>query len=95
MDIQRRMREHLSALADGELDESERELALAALATAEGQQHWRAYHLVRDTLQADAAAAALPSPAFQARLAQRLAAEPAHGAAGTPDADTQTSTISS
>lgn len=100
MDMQTRMHEQLSALADGELDESERELALAALATPDGQQYWRACHLIRTVLQADAEAAATAvdvdagaavtatdGGAFQVRLAQRLAAEPAYsrstGAADT------------
>jgi len=78
MDMQTRTHEQLSALADGELDESERELALAALATPDGQQYWRACHLVRVVLQADGEVAAADSSAFQARLAQRLAAEPAY-----------------
>ncbi|WP_229634228.1 RseA family anti-sigma factor [Duganella qianjiadongensis] len=87
------MHEQLSALADGELDESERELALAALATPDGQQYWRACHLIRVALQADAGAAAtaIDGGAFQSRLARRLAAEPAYGrrtaAAGGEAAD--------
>lgn len=91
MDMQTRMHEQLSALADGELDESERELALAALATPDGQRYWRACHLIRAALQADAEAAAAAGVvnhgAFQVRLAQSLAAEPAYsrsaGAAAT------------
>ena len=67
---------YISALADGELPESERELALAALSTAEGQAAWRAYHLAGDALRASADGAV--SDAFSARLAARLAAEPAH-----------------
>lgn len=80
MDMQTRMHEQLSALADGELDESERELALAALATPDGERYWRACHLIRAALQADAEAAATAADggAFQLRLAQRLAAEPAY-----------------
>ena len=80
MDMQTRMHEQLSALADGELEESERELALAALATPDGQQYWRACHLIRTALQAEAGvvATAADGSAFQARLAQCLAAEPAY-----------------
>lgn len=81
MDMQTRMREQLSALADGELAESERELALAALATPDGQHHWRAYHLLGDVLRAQAGRApdAQAEAAVLAGLAQRLAEEPAYG----------------
>lgn len=80
MDMQTRMREQLSALADSELDESERELALAALATPDGQHHWRAYHLLGDVLRAQAGRApdAQAEAALLAGLAQRLAGEPAY-----------------
>lgn len=109
MDMQTRMREQLSALADGELDESERELALAALATPDGQHHWRAYHLLGDVLRAHAGRApdAQAEASLLAGLAQRLADEPAYvrgaikAAAGSAsvaapdDADTQGSIVSS
>ena len=88
MDTQKRLHENISALADGELPESERELALAALGTVEGQAAWRAYHLVGDVLRS-APDRAL-SDGFGAALAQRLAAEPAHvaaPAAGAPQQD--------
>eukprot|EP01030_Chromulinospumella_sphaerica_P009265 gene9265-9076_t len=103
LDMPTRMREQLSALADGELDESERELALAALATPDGQRHWRAYHLLGDVLRAHAGRApdAQAEASLLAGLAQRLADEPAYvrgaikAAAGSAsvaapdDADTQ------
>lgn len=78
MEMQTQMRARLSALADGELDQSERELALAALATPEGQYYWRAYQLLGDTLrqEAEQAAGASEQRAFQGRLTQKLAAEP-------------------
>lgn len=76
MDTQKRLHENISALADGELADSERELALAALDTAEGQVAWRAYHLTGDVLR-DQASGAL-SDGFGASLAARLAAEPAY-----------------
>ncbi|MCU6497476.1 sigma-E factor negative regulatory protein [Rugamonas sp. A1-17] len=76
MDTQKRLHENISALADGELADSERELALAALDTAEGQAAWRAYHLTGDVLR-DQASGAL-SDGFGASLAARLAAEPAY-----------------
>jgi sigma-E factor negative regulatory protein RseA len=76
METQKRLHENISALADGELPHSERELAFAALDTADGQAAWRAYHLTGDVLR-DQADGTL-SDGFSAALAQRLAAEPAH-----------------
>ncbi|MEV4778783.1 sigma-E factor negative regulatory protein [Burkholderia sp. LMU1-1-1.1] len=76
MDTQKRLHENISALADGELPHSERELAFAALDTVEGQAAWRAYHLTGDVLR-DEADGTL-SAGFSAALAARLAAEPAH-----------------
>ena len=78
MDTQKRLHENISALADGELPHSERELAFAALDTADGQAAWRAYHLTGDVLR-DQADGSL-SAGFDAALAARLAAEPAHEA---------------
>ena len=75
MDTQKRLHENISALADGELPHSERELAFAALDTADGQAAWRAYHLTGDVLR-DEADGTL-SDGFSAALAERLAAEPA------------------
>lgn len=76
MDTHKRLHENISALADGELPHTERELAFAALDTAEGQAVWRAYHLTGDVLR-DEADGTL-SDAFNAELAARLAAEPAY-----------------
>lgn len=76
MDTHKRLHENISALADGELPQSEQELAFAALATAEGQAAWRAYHVVGDVLR-DSAQGAL-SDGFNAALAARLAREAAH-----------------
>lgn len=76
MDTHKRLHENISALADGELPHTERELAFAALDTAEGQAVWRAYHRIGDVLR-DEADGTL-SEAFSAALAARLAAEPAH-----------------
>ena len=83
MDTQKRLHENISALADGELADSERELALAALDTAEGQAAWRAYHLTGDVLR-DQASGAL-SDGFGASLAARLAAEPVYVPAAAPE----------
>jgi sigma-E factor negative regulatory protein RseA len=77
MDTHKKLHEHISALADGELSDSERELAFAALDTPEGQAAWRAYHLTGDVLRSTADGA--PSDAFSARLAAALAAEPPYG----------------
>lgn len=79
MDTPQRLHEHISALADGELSDSERELAFAALATPEGQAAWRAYHLTGDVLRNTPGRE--PSAGFGARLAAALAAEPACQAA--------------
>jgi sigma-E factor negative regulatory protein RseA len=75
MDTLKRMHEHISALADGELPDGELELAMAALGTPAGRAAWEAYHLIGDTLRANASA--VPSADFSRRLAARLAAEPA------------------
>ncbi|MES2114190.1 MAG: sigma-E factor negative regulatory protein [Pseudomonadota bacterium] len=74
MDTSKRLHENISALADGELPDSERELALAALASDDGRAAWRAYHVIGDALRAGADGAL--SDGFADRLAQRLAAEP-------------------
>ncbi len=74
MDTHKKIREHISALVDGELPTSELELALAALQAADGQQAWQAYHRIGDVLRAQAAPDL--SAAFAGRLAARLAAEP-------------------
>lgn len=76
MDTHKRLHENISALADGELAQSEQELAFAALQTAEGRAAWQAYHLVGDVLR-DSARGAL-SDGFTAALAARLATEAAH-----------------
>jgi len=76
MDTHKRLHENISALADGELPQSEQELAFAALQTVEGQAAWRAYHLTGDVLR-DSAQGAL-SDSFHATLSARLAREGAH-----------------
>lgn len=77
MDTQKKIREHISALSDGELAASDLELAFAALRAADGQQAWGTYHRIGDALRAQAAPDL--SDGFSERLAARLAAEPAHG----------------
>lgn len=75
MDTNKKMREYISAFADGELPDADLELALAALREADGQQTWGLYHGIGDSLRSEPGEAGL-SPAFAARLARRLAAEP-------------------
>ncbi|MBA5687196.1 RseA family anti-sigma factor [Rugamonas apoptosis] len=90
MDTSKRLHVNISALADGELPDSERELAMAALASDDGRTAWLAYHLIGDTLRAGADGAL--SDDFAARLAQRLAAEaPLDGASGAGSASTSAS----
>jgi len=71
----KKLREHISALMDGELPDADQELALAALQEPDGQAAWELYHLAGDTLRT-AVVPAL-SPDFRKRLAARLADEPA------------------
>ncbi len=87
MDTHKKNRENISALVDGELPDTDVELAFAALDGDEGQAAWKLYHRIGDALRADAAGVEL-SEGFEARLAARLAQEPvttrraARGAAG-------------
>jgi sigma-E factor negative regulatory protein RseA len=87
MDTNKKNREYISALSDDEVAPGDQELALAATLTPEGGRAWDIYHRIGDTLRA----AATPdlSPAFAARLAERLAAEPVPGkrAAPAPESD--------
>jgi sigma-E factor negative regulatory protein RseA len=73
MDTHKKMRELVSALADGEVSDADLELAFAALLGRDGQQAWSLYHQIGDALrQADGAAL---SGGFSERLAARLDAE--------------------
>jgi sigma-E factor negative regulatory protein RseA len=96
MDTNKKNREHISALGDGELPETEVELAFAALHSADGKHAWMTYHHIGDALRAQ------PSPdlseGFTARLAARLALEPAYGkregrADASADAPTETPNV--
>ena len=78
----KKLREQISALKDGALPDADLELALAALQGSDGRQAWDLYHLIGDTLRdasasssVTASAPAALSPAFRARLAERLAGE--------------------
>lgn len=72
-------REHLSALADGELQGEEFAHAVAYAGTQEGQSAWRMYHLIGDTLRS-AQVAHVADPALLGRLREQLALEPQPGA---------------
>lgn len=75
MDIDKKNRENISALADGELPSVEAKVVMVALEGADGKAAWSIYHRIGDELRA------LPSPdlgaGFAARLAARLSDEPA------------------
>ncbi|BCN40126.1 sigma-E factor negative regulatory protein [Alicycliphilus denitrificans] len=73
------MREHLSALADGELQGEAFAQAVAYAATEEGESAWRIYHLIGDTLRSSEVTH-VADPAFLGRLREQLALEPRHGA---------------
>ena len=76
MDTHKKIREHISALSDGELPASELELAFAALQGADGHQAWDTYFRIGDELRASSTPEL--SDGFAARLAARLDAEPAY-----------------
>lgn len=76
MDTHKKIREHISALSDGELPSADLELAFAALQSLDGQHTWNTYFRIGDELRAQATPAL--SAGFAERLAERLAAEPAH-----------------
>jgi sigma-E factor negative regulatory protein RseA len=76
MDTHKKIREHISALSDGELAASDLELAFAALRAVDGEQAWSTYHRIGDVLRAQATPDL--SDEFTERLAARLAAEPSH-----------------
>jgi sigma-E factor negative regulatory protein RseA len=77
MDTNKKNRELISALCDGEIPDADLELALAALGSPDGQQAWARFHQIGDVLRA--APAPDLSPGFAERLAARLAAEPLPG----------------
>jgi sigma-E factor negative regulatory protein RseA len=74
MDTNKKNREYISALMDGEIPEPDLELAMAALGGEYGQQAWDVFHHIGDILRAEASPEL--SPGFTERLAARLAAEP-------------------
>ena len=76
MNTKERTQEQISALIDGELCDSQIDIALAALRNPEGRADWDMYHQIGDAIRSDDMAFSL-SPDFSARMASRLAAEPA------------------
>jgi sigma-E factor negative regulatory protein RseA len=74
MDPHKKIREHISTLSDGELSDSDRELAFAALQSPDGQQAWNTYHRIGDALRARAGSEL--SDAFAETLVARLELEP-------------------
>ena len=86
MDTNKKNRELISALSDGEIPDIDRELALAALGSPGGQQAWEVFHHIGDVLRA--APAPDLSPGFADRLAERLAAEPLPGKRPAAASDT-------
>jgi sigma-E factor negative regulatory protein RseA len=77
MDTNKKNREYISALMDGETPDADLELAMAALGGPDGQQAWDTFHHIGDILRAEATVEL--SPDFATRLAARLAAEPLSG----------------
>ena len=89
MDTNKKIREHISALSDGEIRDADQELALAARDAPDGRQAWDLYHHIGDILRAEATADL--SPGFAERLAARLAEEPAPGKRMATAADAEPS----
>jgi sigma-E factor negative regulatory protein RseA len=77
MDANKKNREFISALSDGQLPSIDLELAMAALDGQDGRDAWTLYHRIGDILRAEPTPDL--SPGFAERLAARLAAEPAPG----------------
>jgi len=75
MDTNKKNREYISLLLDGEIPDTDLELAMAALGEPDGREAWDVFHHIGDVLRAEATAEL--SPGFNERLAARLAEEPA------------------
>lgn len=76
MDQELKMREHLSALADGQLPTEDWHQALHYAEQESGRQAWQEYHVIGDVLRSpELAHHAHDSQAFLANLHQRLAQE--------------------
>jgi sigma-E factor negative regulatory protein RseA len=66
------MKDRISALMDGELDERSAEETLKALGRGEEVETWRTYHLIGDAMRETGPLSAL----FSERMVARIAAEP-------------------
>jgi sigma-E factor negative regulatory protein RseA len=82
MDTHKKIREHISAFADGAAAAADVDLALAALQGDDGRQAWALYHHIGDVLRSEPGPPL--SPGFAAGMAARLAAEPMPGKRGAP-----------
>lgn len=80
------MRERLSALADGEVQDDDFADAVAYAGTPEGESAWHMYHLIGDTLRGPAPLAMRPTldPQLLVRLRPQLAQEPHPAARAKP-----------
>jgi sigma-E factor negative regulatory protein RseA len=92
MDTSDRLKENISAMVDNALPACEAELTLAALSEPDGRQAWHLYHLIGDTLRAQAATADVTAD-FAARLAMRLAGEEPPGRPMPEPADDAPATV--
>ncbi len=76
MDTKNNMtQEQISALADGELNDAQIDVALAALRQPAARDAWETYHQIGDVLRSEEMAVGM-SAGFAARMAARLDAEP-------------------
>lgn len=75
MDDKNITREQMSAFSDGELESSQIEAVLIASHKPDGRDAWEVYHQIGDLLRSDELDVTL-SPAFAARMAAKLDAEP-------------------
>ena len=66
------MREHISRMMDGDLDDAQCDAACRALKGTEAVAVWVSYHVIGDALRRTGG----PMPGFAARFAARLDAEP-------------------
>jgi sigma-E factor negative regulatory protein RseA len=66
------MREQISRLMDGDLDDVEADSAFRELKQPDGVDVWVCYHVIGDTLRRSGG----PTPGFASRFAARLDAEP-------------------
>ena len=69
------IQEQISAFADGELTDSQRDMLLTALRATENRATWDVFHQIGDTLRSEDMAFEM-RPDFMARLSKRLEEEP-------------------